>query len=124
MSLSVHLFYQQIPPQINNLQISWEAFSHLINRINPSVFESINSSLESIRPAHFVFPRLQPEYPFEIDIDWIDQTNETTVVAGRQGGGNGGSGKPNDRRMRIPRTRGRGTAAANGGRTSNFYNRR
>ncbi|VUZ41438.1 unnamed protein product, partial [Hymenolepis diminuta] len=124
MSLSVHLFYQQIPPQINNLQISWEAFSHLINRINPSVFESINSSLESIRPAHFVFPRLQPENPFEIDIDWIDQANETTVIAGRQGGGSGGSGRPNDRRMRIPRTRGRGTAAANGGRTSNFYSRR
>ncbi|VDO04625.1 unnamed protein product [Rodentolepis nana] len=124
MSLSVHLFYQQTAPQFKNLLISWEAFSHLITRINPSVFELINSSLESIKPAQFVFPRLHIIDPLKIDTDWIKQANETNAVAYRQGGGSGGNGRPNDRRMRIPRTRGRGNAPAYGGRTNNYYNRR
>nr|CDS25348.1 zinc finger SWIM domain containing protein,zinc finger protein swim domain containing protein [Hymenolepis microstoma] len=124
MSLSIHLFYQRTAPQFKNLLIPWESFSHLITRINPSVFELINSSLESIRPAQFAFPRPYIIYPSEIDIDWIKQTNETTAAASRQGGGSGGNGRPNDRRMRIPRTRGRGNGPGYGGRTYGYFSRR
>lgn len=130
MVLSVHLFYQQLPSAaLENLQIPWEKFSRLINRLNPSAFESINSCLESIRPGRFVFPHLNQTYQPEIDIECIKHARETpapaTVDGGADAQGASGIGGGNPRRNRFrnrPPNRGRGYAAARGGR--NFNNRR
>ncbi|KAM7536777.1 hypothetical protein Aperf_G00000085339 [Anoplocephala perfoliata] len=121
MSLSVHLFYREAPQWVN-LRISWETFSCLINHINPSVFGSIKSVLESIGLASFKFPPLSLWHPLssidEIDVDWTSLEANGANVAPRQCG----NGRPNDRRQRAPRTRGRGAVA--NGRTNNFTNRR